>query len=126
VFGGVLERHELSLCLAHGGGCLPSLRGRLDLGWRRKAVARTTVAPPSELTGRLYYDTAVFSTPLLRQLVDTVGVEHVLLGTDHPFELGDREPIETVRGLQLDEPATRAILWNSAAALLGMSEPGSS
>jgi len=120
VFGGVLERFDLSLCLAHGGGCLPSLRGRLDLGWERKSVARTTSVPPSELTGRLYYDTAVFSTPLLAHLVEDVGIDHVLLGTDHPFELGDRSPVQTVKALGLDSQATRAILWGNAASLLKM------
>ena len=89
---GVLERFPLNLCLAHGGGCLPSLRGRMDMGWERKDVARTTPLPPSEFTDRLYYDTAVFSTTLLRRLVEDVGAEHVLLGTDHPFELARLDP----------------------------------
>src|SRR4029453_19067321 len=93
-FGGVLERFPPTLCLAHGGGCLPAIRGRLDLGWARKSVARTTVLPPRDLTGRLFYDTAVFSPVLLRRLVEDVGMGQVLLGTDHPFELGDRTPIE--------------------------------
>src|SRR5215213_6058060 len=118
-FGGVLERHRLNLCLAHGGGCLPSLRGRLDMGWERKTVAHTTTVPPSELTDRLFYDTAVFSTALLRHLVEDVGFEHVLLGTDHPFELGDREPVRTVTRLGLDDTQTRAILHDNAARLLG-------
>ena len=47
VFGGVLERFDLTLCLAHGGGCLPAIRGRMDMGWRNKDVARTTTKPPS-------------------------------------------------------------------------------
>jgi aminocarboxymuconate-semialdehyde decarboxylase len=117
-FGGVLERHDLKLCLAHGGGCLPGIRGRLDLGWNRKDVARTTRVPPSELIGRLYFDTAVFSDRLLGRLVEDFGAGHVLLGTDHPFELGDREPVQTVHRLGLDEAATRAVLWDNAAALL--------
>jgi aminocarboxymuconate-semialdehyde decarboxylase len=120
VFGRVLERFPLNLCLAHGGGCLPALRGRLDLGWERKDVARTTAVRPSEFTDRLYYDTAVFHSTLLRRLVEDVGVEHVLLGTDHPFELGDRTPLETVHSLGLDPAAARAILWDNAAGLLGL------
>ena len=122
-FGGVLERHRPNLCLAHGGGCLPALRGRLDLGWERKDVARTTTVPPSALTDRLYYDTAVFSTAVLRHLVEDVGVDHVLLGTDHPFELGDREPVQTVTRLGLEEAQTRAILHDNAARLLGVARP---
>jgi aminocarboxymuconate-semialdehyde decarboxylase len=123
VFGRVLERFPLTLCLAHGGGCLPSLRGRLDMGWDRKEVARTTSLPPSRFTDQLYYDTAVFSPVLLRRLVEDVGADHVLLGTDHPFELGDRAPLETVRALGLDEADERRILRDNAAGLLGLPVP---
>jgi aminocarboxymuconate-semialdehyde decarboxylase len=119
-FGRVLERFPLNLCLAHGGGCLPSLRGRLDMGWERKDVARTTPVPPSGFTDDLYYDTAVFSPVLLRRLVEDVGAGHVLLGTDHPFELGDRAPLETVRALGLDDADERRILGQNAAELLGL------
>jgi aminocarboxymuconate-semialdehyde decarboxylase len=123
VFGRVLERFPLNLCLAHGGGCLPALRGRLNMGWDRKDVARTTAVKPSEYTDRLYYDTAVFSTTLLRRLVEDVGVGHVLLGTDHPFELRDVNPLETVGDLGLSRADTRAILWDNAAGLLGLPVP---
>jgi aminocarboxymuconate-semialdehyde decarboxylase len=120
VFGRVLERFPLNLCLAHGGGCLPSLRGRLDLGWERKEVAHATAVPPSEFTDRLYYDTAVFSPVLLGRLVEDVGADHVLLGTDHPFELGDREPLATVGALGLGDAETLRILRDNAAELLGL------
>jgi aminocarboxymuconate-semialdehyde decarboxylase len=118
VFGRVMERFSLALCLAHGGGCLPSLRGRLDMGWERKDVARTTPLPPSEYTNRLYYDTAVFNPVLLRRLVEDVGADHVLLGTDHPFELGDRTPLDSVRALGLDDADTGRILRDNALELL--------
>jgi aminocarboxymuconate-semialdehyde decarboxylase len=117
VLGRVLERFDLTLCLAHGGGCLPAVRGRLDMGWRNKDVAHTTPHAPSVYTGRLYYDTAVFSPVLLRRLVEDVGVEHVLLGTDHPFELRDEAPLASVAAAGLP----RAVLWDNAAALLGLS-----
>src|SRR3954447_8265523 len=120
IFGGVLERHELSLCLAHGGGCLPALRGRLDKGWRSKDVARTTARPPSAYADRLYYDTATFSTPLLSRLVADVGAGHVLLGSDFPFELADPTPRDSVRALGLDGASVRAIEWDTAAKLLGL------
>jgi aminocarboxymuconate-semialdehyde decarboxylase len=119
-FGQVLERTPLNLCLAHGGGCLPALRGRMDMGWERKDVAHTTTVPPSEFTDRLYYDTAVFSTRQLRRLVEDYGADHVLLGTDHPFELGDRDPLGTVAALGLPAAESDAILWKSASALLGL------
>ncbi len=68
-FGRVLERFPFHLCLAHGGGCVPSLRGRMDMGWNRKDVAHTTAVPPSEFTDRLYYDTAVFNSTMLARIV---------------------------------------------------------
>jgi aminocarboxymuconate-semialdehyde decarboxylase len=123
VFGRVLDRFPLNLCLAHGGGCLPALRGRLDMGWERKDVARTTAVPPSEFTDQLFYDTAVFSPVLLRRLVEDVGAGHVLLGTDHPFELGDRTPLETVRALELPEADESRILRDNATELLGLPVP---
>ena len=120
VFGRVMERFALNICLAHGGGCVPSLRGRWDMGWERKDIAHTTSLRPSEFTDRLYYDTATFNSTLLRRLVDDVGVDHVMLGTDHPFELGDRSPRDTVNSIGLDRSGTRAIFWDNAAKLLGL------
>jgi aminocarboxymuconate-semialdehyde decarboxylase len=120
ILGGVLERHSLTLCLAHGGGCLPALRGRLDMGWRNKPVAHTTTLPPTAYADRLYYDTATFSTPLLDRLVADVGTDHVLLGSDFPFELADPAPLETVRALALSPDASRGIEWETAAKLLGL------
>src|SRR5439155_11393240 len=105
-------------CLAHGGGCLPAIRGRLDMGWANKPVAHTTVEPPGRLADRLYYDTAVFSPVLLRRLVEDVGAGHVLLGTDHPFELRDQAPLSSVAAAGLDPAGTRAVLWDTAAKLL--------
>jgi aminocarboxymuconate-semialdehyde decarboxylase len=90
------------------------------MGWRNKEVAHTTEQPPSAFANRLYYDTATFSTPLLARLVEDVGPEHVLLGSDFPFELADRTPRESVRALRLDALAARAIEWDTAAKLLGL------
>lgn len=121
--GGVLERHDLALCLAHGGGCLPALRGRLTLGWRRKpqAAVRTGQSPADSLAG-LYYDTAVFDTALLRHLVDQVGADHVLLGTDSPFDLADTRPLDTVASLGLDAATARLITHQNAERLLRTAE----
>jgi aminocarboxymuconate-semialdehyde decarboxylase len=122
VFSGVLERYPITLCLAHGGGCVPSLRGRMDMGWERKDVAHTNDNPPSHYTDRLYYDTAVFNTTTLRRIVEDVGVDHVLMGTDHPFELGDPTPLTTVGDLGLSEVDTAAILGGTARRLLGLDD----
>ena len=121
ILGGILERFDLTLCLAHGGGCLPAVRGRLDMGWRNKSIAHTTAEPPSAYADRLYYDTAVFSPVLLRRLVQDAGAGRVLLGTDYPFELRDDEPLASVAAAGLPRAESRAILWHTAAGLLGLS-----
>jgi aminocarboxymuconate-semialdehyde decarboxylase len=90
------------------------------MGWDRKPVAHTTAVPPSEFTDQLYYDTAVFNSTVLGRIVEDVGADHVMLGTDHPFELGDFTPRDTVAALGLGESDTRAILWDNAAKLLGL------
>ncbi|MDT3396530.1 amidohydrolase family protein [Streptomyces sp. B1866] len=118
LLGGTLERHEPVLCLAHGGGCLPALRGRLDLGWRTKPAARVTRRPPSRGLDALYYDTAVFSASQLAALVADVGPRHVLLGTDTPFDLSDRTPLRTVDELGLGAEESALILHRNATRLL--------
>lgn len=119
IFGTVLDRYDLRICLCHGGGCAPALAPRWDLGWRRKAVARTTRQPPSRYLSRFWYDTAVFDTPTLRRLVDQMGPDRVLLGTDSPFDLADQDPRATVRALGLDAGGERDIAGDNAARLLG-------
>jgi aminocarboxymuconate-semialdehyde decarboxylase len=119
-FGGVLERFDFPLCMAHGGGCLPGLRGRLDLGWNRKAVAHSTPEPPSAYVRRLYFDTAVFSDVLLRHLVEDLGADRFLLGTDFPFELSDIDPFGTLAGAGVDAIDVTAMQGETAARLLGL------
>lgn len=118
IFSGVLDRHELNICLAHGGGCLLGLGPRLDLGWQRKAVAHTSENPPRAYLERFCYDTAVFDRRALQELVHQVGVDRVLLGTDYPFDLADTNPLESIRALELDESDTAAIMSGNASRLL--------
>jgi aminocarboxymuconate-semialdehyde decarboxylase len=122
VFSGTLEGRPLALCLAHGGGCLPSLRGRLDLGWSRKEPARTIDRPPSEAFAELYYDTAVYDPIALTRLVEDVGASQVLLGTDHPFDLAEHDPIGFVGTARLTADERHAILETNARHLLHLSE----
>jgi len=99
MFGGVLDRHpNLRICLAHGGGFLPYQAGRLDRGftvYAERFGARLT-SSPLELLGRFCYDTVLHSTGMLGRLVELVGPERVLLGTDYPFEMGDPDPMVTL------------------------------
>lgn len=97
IFGGVLDRHDPVLCLAHGGGCLVGLAPRLDLGWNRKREAHTSARTPSEYLRRLSYDSALYDNLTLSRLIHDVGAENVLLGTDMPFDLADTDAVPRIR-----------------------------
>jgi aminocarboxymuconate-semialdehyde decarboxylase len=98
VFGGVLERHPgLTFCFAHGGGFIPYQRGRLRHGWeQRDEPKRSIKESPEASIARLYFDTIVHSTPALEYLVRTVGADHVLLGSDYPFDMCPPDPKQVV------------------------------
>lgn len=118
IFGGVLDRFDLNLILAHGGGCIRSVRGRLDLGWQRKDVANTSARMPSTYLKDLYYDTAVFEPVILQRIVEDVGYRQVLLGTDAPFDLADRAAVEMIESLGLTSVERSGILGDNAVRLL--------
>lgn len=96
---GVLDRHpELRICLVHGGGALPFQVGRLQRGYEAlpHLVATEMQNAPIELLGRMYFDTVLFSPSGIRYLIDFAGADHVVLGSDYPFPMGDPDPLATV------------------------------
>jgi aminocarboxymuconate-semialdehyde decarboxylase len=122
VMAGVLERFpRLRVVLAHGGGALPAVRGRLRKAhsFQPQARARLTEPPDASLR-RLYYDTVTHDAELLAGLLAYAGPGHVLLGSDRPFDMGTDDPVGEVRALGLDPDAERAVLGANAAMLLGL------
>jgi aminocarboxymuconate-semialdehyde decarboxylase len=124
VMAGVLERFpRLRLVLAHGGGALLAVRGRLGKAAAFQPQARARLhATPDDSLRRLYYDTITHDADLLRALVDYAGADHVLLGSDRPFDMGTDDPVGEVRALGLDPAAEAAVLGGNAATLLGLAE----
>ena len=119
---GVMERHpELRVLLAHGGGALPALRGRLRHAHTFQPDAMARLAePPAESIRRFYFDSVTHDTELLRALVEFAGADRVLLGTDYPFDMADPDPVATVRSSGLDPADETAILGGNTAGLLGL------
>ncbi|HWT82613.1 MAG TPA: amidohydrolase family protein [Candidatus Methylomirabilis sp.] len=121
IFGGVLSRlPRLQVCLAHAGGALPYLIGRLDRVHRVRAEARGNLRrAPSTYLRRFTFDTITHHEPALRYLIGLVGADRVALGTDYRFDMGTADPVGAVRGLRPLSRADRsAILGGVAARLL--------
>lgn len=120
VLAGALDDHpRLQIVLAHGGGAILALRGRL--------AHEQTFHPPGRdvraALRRFLYDTVVHDADVLRALVDFVGAERVLLGSDYPFDMGDARPADLVRALRLEPQEEAAILGDNASRLLGQAVP---
>ncbi|GLZ10857.1 amidohydrolase [Actinomadura sp. NBRC 104425] len=127
ILSGAFDRlpETLRLCFCHGGGSFAYLLGRADNAWRnRDIVRRDSPRPPSAYTGRFHVDSAVFDPRALRLLVDVMGADRVMLGTDFPFPLGEGEPGAAIRacaGLTDDECA--ALLGGNARAFFALDAP---
>ncbi len=121
VMAGVLERHQgLRVLLAHGGGALPALRGRLRHAHSFQAQARSRLGEsPDDSVSRFYFDTVTHDESVLRELVALVGADRVLCGSDYPFDMGVERPAEIVRALGLAPDEEQAILGGNAQRLLG-------
>ena len=122
IMTGTMERHPgLRVLLAHGGGAILSLRGRLRHCHAFQPDARSRLAEsPEDSLRRFLFDTVVHDPGLLKILVDTVGADRVVLGSDHPFDMGDLTPAASVRAAGLDPADEEAVLHGNAARLLGL------
>ncbi|MFQ5967597.1 MAG: amidohydrolase family protein [Acidimicrobiia bacterium] len=102
IFSGLFDRHpNLSVCVVHGGGFLPYQVGRLQRSFDAvpAAAARDLETPPSEVIRSLYFDTVLHSPQSLRFLIEVVGADRLLLGSDFPFEMGDPDPVRTLENV---------------------------
>jgi aminocarboxymuconate-semialdehyde decarboxylase len=123
VLTGTLARHpNLRILLAHGGGAILALSGRLRHGQATVAAAgpAPAVAADAEIRRRFLYDSVVHDPQLLRMLVEVVGSERVLLGSDYPFDMADSDPVGTVRAAGLSEGDEHALLCGNATRELGL------
>ena len=112
---GILDAHpRLNVLLAHGGGVLPALRGRL--------AREQEIHPPGRdvhaVLRRFLVDTVVHDVEVLRGLVGFFGADRVLLGSDYPFDMGTERPAEIVHALALPPEEEALILGGNALRLL--------
>lgn len=121
IFGGVLDRYPLSVCLVHGGGFLPYQISRWDRGYEsRPDVAPLEAGDPSNYLRRFYYDCVLHDAQTLAYLASMVGWDRILMGTDYPFDMGVEAPGELIDAACADSPSQlHAVGQANIAAFLG-------
>ena len=108
IFDGVVARNsKIKFVTPHGGGYLAHYWARMDHAWKARPDCHTIIkSKPSSYLKKFYFDTITFDPTILRHLIDTFGPEHVLLGTDYPFDMGEVDPlglIASVKKLSKDD-----------------------
>ena len=123
IFGGIMNDFPgLKFCFSHAGGFAPFQRGRWEHGYRVRPECKEFISkPPSEYFKLLYFDTVTHFVPALKYLIESVGSERVLLGSDYPFDMADPDPVATVNSVESISPAEKEmVLGRNAAKLLGI------
>ncbi|WP_157268868.1 amidohydrolase family protein [Azohydromonas aeria] len=123
IFDGFVARFpRVKFLLAHGGGYLAHYWARMDHAWRARPDCRAAIdEAPSTFLRRMYFDTVVFDPTLLGRLVEQYGADHVLLGSDYPYDMGDDDPAGLVAAVAgLPAAQRQLILGGNAARLFGL------
>ncbi len=111
----------LRICFAHGGGSFAFLLGRLENAWHHHPVARGDCQhPPSHYLNRFYADSAVFDQRALNFLIETMGADGVMLGSDYPFPLGEERVGSLIRQSNLTKDAKAKLLGENAVRFLAL------
>jgi aminocarboxymuconate-semialdehyde decarboxylase len=119
--GGTLTRYpRLRLAFSHGGGAFASILPRLAQGWKIKPeFAERIGVSPFEHARKFYYDTLVYDPHTLRHLIDTFGMRQLCIGTDFPFDIHERAPVEAVAALKLSDGDVKLLHHDNAMRFLG-------
>lgn len=130
IYTGTLDRHpKLKLLLAHAGGTLPFLAGRLDGTWEGYRPGRwdgpdLLTRPPSSYLAGLCCDTNTWSAPALRLAIETFGAQNVLFGNDRPPVWVPLDgPVAMLGELGLSDVDLEGIRWRNAARFFGLPVP---
>jgi aminocarboxymuconate-semialdehyde decarboxylase len=121
IFDGVMERHpKLKIVLPHAGGYLAHYWARMDHAYKARSDTRGQMKrKPSSYLEKFYFDTITFDHGMLAHLIARFGADHVLLGTDYPYDMGMERPIEFIEGVKgLSKAEAAAIEGGNAARLL--------
>lgn len=124
IFGGIFEKlKNLKVCFAHGGGSFPFTLGRIEHGFhvRPDLVQTKNNINPREYLGKFYLDSLVHDEMALEFLVDLIGEDRIVLGSDYPFPLGEEFPGSLIESMnEMNQVVKEKLLWKNAAEFLGL------
>ena len=120
IFDGVVARHpKIKFLAAHGGGFLAHYWARMDHAWRARPDTRTVIKKkPSSYLEKFYFDSITFDPRMLKQLIDRYGADHVMLGTDYPYDMGEDDPRGLIAGVNRLSAADRRLIEGGNAMKL--------
>ena len=125
IFGGVFEKFPaLRVAFAHGGGSFPFTIGRIEHGFKVRPDLTAVDNPvnPRDYMGKFWTDSLVHDKKALTYLIDSIGEDHICLGSDYPFPLGEHLPGRLIEKMDLGKKTTRKLLYQNALDWLGLNK----
>jgi aminocarboxymuconate-semialdehyde decarboxylase len=120
IFDGVIARYpKIKFLAAHGGGFLAHYWARMDHAWGARKDCRTVIKKkPSSYLEKIYFDTITHDPEMLGNLVNRFGANHVMLGTDYPYDMADDHPLKTIRAVKGLSTSDRQLIEGGNAVKL--------
>jgi aminocarboxymuconate-semialdehyde decarboxylase len=123
IFDGVLDDYPgLKICIAHGGGYIAHYVGRLDHIANPEYAERPLKKMPSDYLRDLYYDTVLHNPTEIEHLIERWGVDHVLLGSDWPYRMGETDPVGLLGRCDLTDDQFALVAGLNAARFFGIED----
>lgn len=123
IFGGVFEQFpKLRVAFAHGGGSFPYTLGRIEHGFKVRPDLTAIDNPinPRDYLGKFWVDSLVHDKRSFAYLLEIMGEDHICLGSDYPFPLGEHKPGRLIEKMDLGKKTTRKLLHRNAETWLGI------
>jgi len=125
IFSGLFEKlPHLRVAFAHGGGSFPATFGRIEHGFkvRPDLCAVDNNVNPKEYLGKFYIDSLLYDQRMLNYVIDLLGEDKIVLGSDYPFPLGESAPGSMIESSDLPDATKRALLSDNALTWLGINQ----
>ena len=122
IFGGVFEKFPgLKVAFAHGGGSFPITIGRIEHGFnvRPDLVAIDNPFNPRNYIGKFWIDSLVHDEKALQYIIDVMGEDHICLGSDYPFPLGEHHPGKLIASMNFPQTLSDKLNFKNATDWLG-------